>query len=110
MALLKSKTLRSGASGDYWKITSIICDKCSLKAKFVIALFVGRDFSIANSPSILKKEFSGHFSREQLQGNLTTLGYTAIKAKANTMLSMDISGNPCDPYPFDSDLFEAIDV
>lgn len=111
MAIQKTKTLSNGATGNYWKIISEVYDKVTLQSTYIIALFTDKAHSDAGNPSLgLNKTYIFTFTRLELQGNRTLLGYTSIKAKAASMV-LPISGKPGDTLiQFDPDLVGGIDV
>ncbi len=82
MALQKSKQLQNGITGNYWKITSVTADKVKNQLQVVISLFVSKEISDEGKQSLqVKHSFIGDFTKEQLAGDLTILGYNLIKEK-----------------------------
>lgn len=111
MAISKSKTLLSGASGNYWKITVIDVDKTSLIITALISLFLDQTHSQAKAPDLgLTKKYAFPFVKADLSGDVVALSYTKILAQANTMISVDPSGNPITPVAFDPDLAGGTEV
>lgn len=111
MAIQKTKTLPSGVIGNYWRIYSITVDVDTLNVTFSLGLYVDQASSGLGKQPILKgKNYSFHFTREQiLSGNIMALGYTAILAKASTLVPppFDLDATH---IPFDSDLSDGVSV
>ncbi len=109
MAIQKSKTLASGATGDYWKITDESYDKLTGKCTWYITLFTDKSFADADAPSLClhKPPFTYMASKMELQGNRTALGYTQIKLQAAAVVP-NIGGSGT--HVFDPDLVGGIDV
>lgn len=107
MAIIKSKTLPSGVSGNYWRITSIIFDRQSFKATGTIGLFKDQAASAAGKPHIgLTKSFHFSFTISDLAvpSNIIALVYTKIMQQAELVVSVDLAGNAITPRPADEDL------
>lgn len=108
MAIIKEKTLASGAVGDYWRILDIHIDRQSRKVNARIALFKDQAHSTAGAPPIGGiKSFFYSFTMSELlaQDNLITWVYTKIMAIAETEVTKDITGATlAEPMPFDSDI------
>lgn len=107
MAIIKSKTLPSGVSGDYWRITSILFDRQNFKATGTIGLFKDQAASAAGKPHIgLTKSFHFSFTITDLSmpSNIIALVYSKIMQQAEMEVTMDLSGAPITPRPFDEDL------
>lgn len=82
MALQKEKQLLNGTTGNYWKITSVTADKVKNKLQVVISLFISKEASDEGKlPLQAKHSFVSDFTKEQLAGDLTLLGYNLIKEK-----------------------------
>lgn len=111
MALIKSKTLSNGTSGNYWKIIECYVDRKSLIAFWKIALYMDRNTSISGGDHMrLIKTYTSSITREQSMGNLVEIGYEIIKEKSSNTISVDINGTPLEnPRPFDPDLDGATD-
>jgi len=116
MAIQKEKTLKSGVSGNYWRITAVHVDLKVMAEPFPVtfdvSLFLDAAASAAlKNPVYRGKKYTFLFTRAQIiSGNILALGYAAIKAKAATLVP-----NPFDPeseptIPFDSDLAGGEDV
>lgn len=111
MALLKSKTLKDGTTGEYWKIIGILVDRFAKAAKFEIALFQSQAAAQAGAtPMQMRKTKAFMMTSEELAGDITAVGYEKIKSQAAVMLDKDLAGKPCEPYPADADLVGATDI
>ena len=114
MAIQKSKTLASGASGDYWRITQINIDRQNLQIQGTIALFKDAAASAAGQPPIgAAKVFQFPFTMVEFAAspNAIAFVYAKIKARAAQTLSYDLSGAPIDPpRAVDPDLVDGVDV
>lgn len=108
MALHKSKTLRWGVTGDYWKINGINVDRATHKVTAMIALHVSS--STKDDPYIpgTGKTYIFSATKEEMQGNLVALCYSKIKQKANTIIKPATLSTPA--VYFDEDLKGATDV
>lgn len=107
MAITKSKTLPSGVSGDYWRITTITFDRQVLKARGTIGLFKDAAASAAGKPHIgATKTFEFSFTVSDLTSpsNIIAMVYTKIMAQASATISHDLAGNAITPRAFDPDL------
>lgn len=105
MALVKSKTLSNGATGNYWKITKDSYDRQSGKMKVTIALFMDKAHANAHAGLGVEKIFEFAMTTNEATGNRIAFAYNKIKERANTMLTRTLSGvviNP--PVPTDPDL------
>lgn len=109
MALIKLKTLDSGASGDYWKITTVLLNRDKKEISLHISLFKDAAHSSDNKPSLFAKWFTAAIDQPAMDGNLVELGYQIIKSQAATLISQNIHGDPVTPYYRDQDLFNAVD-
>lgn len=111
MAIKKSKILRNGSVGEYWKITKISFDPLSHNLECVLSLFVDKAKSDAGYSSLdMNKYFNFIISNEESLGDLRGLGYTKIKDKASTMITPISSSLSQTPYPFDADLINSEDA
>lgn len=79
MALQKSKTLKSGLSGNYWKIVGEHYCRMSRVMTWHIALYKDRDASIGGLSHLgLVKPFSKALTYAESAGNRTEIGYLHI--------------------------------
>lgn len=105
MAIQKDKILPCGVTGNYWKITDISVNKMTNVVTYIIALFLDLAHGHPDGSTSLglTKQYTFQSTRSDLQGNLTSMGYTLIQAKANSLVP--VIGDPdADPVAFDSDL------
>ena len=87
MALKKSKTLRNGTTGEYWKITQISLDRTSRNVTYQVSLYLNKAARDSGcSPLDFKKTFSFTLTSEQANGDLSEIGYTKIKERASSMI------------------------
>lgn len=111
MAIKKSKTLANGASGEYWKITSVIVDKISMSCTYQVSLYLSKGISIEKKPSLgLVKTYRFEMTPEELRGNLVSIGYAKIKAKAEEMICLHFGTLDETQHPFDADLANGEDI
>lgn len=114
MAIQKSKTLNNGASGDYWRITSINIDRQNLFITGTIALFKDAATSASGgTPLGCVKSFQFPFTIAEFLAapNAISFIYTKIRAHVETLINYDINGNPIiPPRPYDDDLAGGIQV
>lgn len=99
---MKEKTLRNGVTGNYWKIISEHLDRNLMQITWEIALFKDQAASMSGCTHLgLVKQFSKRVTREEALGNRTTLGYSFIQTKADSMVTPITGGAP---RVFDTDL------
>jgi len=111
MALQKQKTLTSGVVGNYWKITEVSVDRISLTAYFKISLYLDKATSDAGAvPINYSLSFRGHFTKQELAGDIFALGYSFIKEQTSILQTTDFNGNTIAPTPLHPDLYQATDV
>lgn len=114
MAIQKSKTLPNGASGNYWRITSIYIDRQGLSCTGRIALFKDASTSASGAPPLgVSKVFSFPLVLSEFfnADNVISFMYEKIIARAEETLDYDINGNPIDPPRYvDPDLAEGVEV
>lgn len=98
MAIQKSKNLKSGIEGNYWRITRISVEVDSLQVTLELALFKDKQSSDdGKDPILTGKNYQIPFTREELlSGNMLALGYQRIMGRANTMVK-PLFGKPSDP-------------
>jgi hypothetical protein len=84
MGLQKQKVLPNGTEGNYWKITSLVADKMSLKLTVRISLYVSKAMSDDGKINLnVHHIFTGPFTKQELSGDLTALGYQLVKQKVS---------------------------
>lgn len=88
MAIIKSKTLPNGSSGNYYKITSLSLDKEQLELTIKLSLFKDKTTSDSGLPSLkLHKTLKCSITKEQSVGDLLALGYIKLLQDANIQVS-----------------------
>jgi hypothetical protein len=93
MAIQKTKTLGSGASGNYWKITKCSYNRMSKVCEWTISLF--KDYDHRNStPLPLHKVFFKTLSPTEAAMDRAALGYTTIAAQAAEMIKPPFTVDP----------------
>lgn len=114
MAIQKEKTLASGITGNYWRITSINIDRQNLRIMAVIALFKDAAASASGLPPIGDyKTFNFNFTMAEFSAspNAIAFAYGKIIAHAQTMRTHDISGVELEtPVYYDPDLADGTAV
>ncbi len=107
MAIQKSKSLSNGASGNYWKITSITVDKTALLITAIINLFMDQTHGQAKTSDLgLSKTYVLPFVAADLEENIVALTYAKLLAKASSTYTPNPSSlNPSpSPITFDPDI------
>lgn len=108
MAIEKSKTLLSGVTGNYWRVTSITIDRQNKFCIGRIGLFKDKATSDAGGiPLGAVKSFQFAFTLSELAAatNIIAFAYSKIVAYAEEEISYDINGNLLDtPVPRDPDI------
>lgn len=80
MALKKVKELPSGATGEYWKIISVVADRSKLELTCRIALFKNKEASDAGKPHLgLVHSFTKPITKTESEDNLVEKSYVYIK-------------------------------
>jgi len=113
MAIQKSKILKSGATGNYWKITRESYDKMGLSCIYEISLFFDKAQADNNGVGLgCSKIYKHTATKEELSGDRTALGYSIIKAQANALVEniRTSKDEPIVTRKFDTDLSDGIDV
>lgn len=90
MALQKSKTLASGAVGNYWRISSMHFERSTMKIDFAVDLYM--DGSAGQTPLGCQHRFSFVLTPQEIVGNLIAMAYNKIKAYASSDIT-NIDGN-----------------
>lgn len=109
MALQKSKTLASGESGNYWRVSNMRFSRADMSLEIEVALY--KDATLAasgSSPLPFSYKFRFTITQQEIVGNLVAMAYTKIKA-AVAELHTPISGSG-DPVSYYPDLVGATDV
>ncbi len=108
MPIQKEKTLPSGVTGNYWRITTITIDRQRLRVVASIALFKDKQASDeGKAPMALTKvvRFPFVVSEALLAPDLISYIYTKIKDAAEVVITKDIMGNDLPvPTTVDPDL------
>lgn len=109
MAIEKSKTLPNGATGNYWRITSITLNRQNLTAIAEIALFKDKSTSDAGHPPLgAYKTFNFNFTVPALVSsqNVIAFIYGLIVARAETVVAYNFfTGEPlAEPTVVDPDI------
>lgn len=111
MAIQKTKTLPNGTSGNYWKITQVLCNKQTKVCSFEISLYLTKELADAGAPPLsVKKVFSSAVSAVDMTGNMIALGYTTIKAQAAAMVKPPFGSKDAALVQYDPDLVGGTDV
>lgn len=89
MAILKTKTLTNGATGCYWKITSVQFDAAALTLSWTLMLFADAAHAKdhPSDPIGCAKYFSRAINREQKVADLLKLAYTLTLAEEDSDLA-----------------------
>jgi hypothetical protein len=92
MALSKAKTASNGASGSYWKVTSIKVDKQAMTLSCSLSLFLSQAVADTSAGANLGvvKYYTFPITKANLVGDLTALAYLQIKTKISA--DPDLSG------------------
>lgn len=100
MAIQKTKELKNGVSGEYWRITRVHIDVNTLLTTLDLSLYLDKTSSDAGKAPISRtKSYKFVFTRDELLGgNFLALGYQKILDKANSVVP------PLFPKPGDPDL------
>lgn len=85
MALLKTKVLASGVSGEYWRIVNDSFDKKTMTVRYQLALYLNSTFKNAQSLGY-QKSFNFPITENELNQHRFAIGYSKIKEYANTVL------------------------
>lgn len=111
MAIKKSKTLKNGSVGEYWKIITEVYCKISRKGTWTVALFKDQANSNAGHPHLgVTKTYSQVLTPEEMLADRTQVAYAKVKAQASRMVPV-LGGKPSDPLVvFDTDLSGGEDI
>ncbi len=111
MAMQKEKTLLNGATGNYWKVTHVTCDKMAMEITVVISLFLDSTHRMGKDLG-LSKTFKEPVTKNELATDITSLAYAKVKARAETLLRYDVfTGDLLEtPIYSDPDLAGATEV
>lgn len=94
MALIKSKTLKNGQTGGYWKITVCTPSYQTMQVSYTLELFTSKAYSKVESLGGTKKLFSFTLTKAEMAGDLRAIGYTKILAKANHIVKAATDSTP----------------
>ncbi len=109
MALQKEKTLPSGESGNYWRISELHFQRNSMTVTANLSLYKSAELAAAGaSPMPESRQFVFTITQQELLGNVVAAAYAKIKAMI-AALHPPISGSGEDAsrYP---DLVGSTDV
>lgn len=96
MAIQKEKTLSSGVTGNYWRITTITVDSLNMKIVGQISLFKDQTASNAGkSPMAFSKTFRIPLNLPELLAaeNIIAYMYEKIQDAADVVVTKDILGH-----------------
>lgn len=111
MAIQKDKTLSNGIVGNYWKITFCALDSTSNTVQYVISLFIDKMRCDTGASDLgFNKKYSFILTDDQILGNLISLGYTAILAKAVSQVPGSFTDPTAPTITFDPDLANGTSV
>lgn len=114
MAIEKEKTLKSGVTGNYWRVTTVVIDRQNFKVVGQIALFKDKAASDSGKlPMPLTKTFKFPLVMEEIvpPTNIVAYVYEKIMTAANVPVTKDILGNNLPtPTTVDPDLAGGIAV
>ena len=82
MALQKEKTLTSGVTGNYWRVSGLRFARDGMKLDMTVSLY--KDATPTLAPLGISHNFSFVLTPQELVGNLVAMAYTKIKAYANS--------------------------
>lgn len=108
MALIKTKTLNSGHTGEYWKITSGTPDYQKMTFTYIVKLFKNHTFSKKDPMDGTTKVFTFHTTKEEFAGDLRAIGYLKIVAKANSIVKPAVPAESKPAIYGDADLKDAV--
>lgn len=109
MALQKSKTLPSGESGDYWRVSDLSFHRSGMRLELVLSLYKSAALAAAGaSPLPHSYRFSFVVTNQEIMGNVISMAYTKIKAAAAELVPpVSGFGDPASRYP---DIVDAVDA
>ena len=84
MALIKSKTLENGATGNYFKVVNYSVNRPSKKLYVTLDLFKDETFKDKESLNY-KKNFCFDVLQSELSCDMVALCYNKVKARASTV-------------------------
>lgn len=102
MPIQNSKTLASGVTGNYWKITKLNIDLVSLVTNFEISLYLNSTHGNDGvSAPVFRKTYTTSVTLTQIMTGSVTSLYASLLAKANSSVPNIGSGGT---HIFDPDL------
>ena len=109
MALQKSKTIPSGETGDYWRVSYLTFSRRGMRVEVLLSLYKSAAVAATGAPPLpASYSFSFTVTQTELMGNLVALGYAKIKAIiAELHTPVSGVGDPVSYYP---DLVGAVDA
>lgn len=101
MALQKEKTLPSGESGNYWRVSNLSFKRAGMVLDIELALYKDATLAAAGaSPLPCSHRFSFVLTPLELTGNLVAMAYTKIKAAIDELHPpLSGAGDPASHYP-----------
>lgn len=109
IALQKAKTLPSGETGDYWRVSYLTFVRKGMKVDLVLALYKSAAVAATGAPPLpASYSFSFPVTQQELMGNIVSTAYTKVKALVAELHKPIIGdGEAKSIYP---DLVGAVDV
>lgn len=109
MALQKAKTLPSGETGDYWRVSYLTFSRRGMKLDIQLSLYKSAAVAATEAPPFpFTYSFSFVITQQEIVGNLVAMAYAKIKAAvAELHTPINGQGDPVSYYP---DLIGAVDV
>lgn len=113
IGIVKSKTLKSGAVGEFWKITKVNLDLLNGTCIVNVSLYINETaYTDGKSPLSMSKVFNLTIAPSDLTSgaDIRDIIWTKIKAKAASLITTDLLGNTISPVAYDPDLVGGTDV
>lgn len=90
MALQKEKTLASGVSGNYWRVSMLQFDRSTMSLEMQVSLY--KDSTPNLAPLGVHHRFKFTITQQEIVGNLVAWAYTKIKDYAESDIP-NLDGN-----------------
>lgn len=113
VGIVKSKTLKSGAVGEFWKITAVNMDLLTGRLSVRLSLYINQTaFNTGKSPLSMSKIYELSIAPSDLTGggDIRDVVWDKVKAKASSLVSKDLLGDDITPVAFDPDIDGGADV
>lgn len=111
IGVVKSKTLKSGVIGEFWKIIRLNADMLTGKMEVTLGLYINQAaYNSGKSPVSMSKVYNLSVIPSDLTGDIREVVWAKIKAKAATVISIGLEGQSITPMAFDPDIDGATDV